>query len=267
MPIDNQLFPTSTFKELEDILLKIPPRSLIVTDIDNVLIYHTDKIIRPNSRTLYETHMEKLKTDFQEKTIHVKGREISFFEYLHGILIQGLQLKLLDDRIIDLFTKLRQNGHTFLALSQGKTGPYAEFDAIEEVRINHLKNLGLDFSKDFERIPPMILENLSPLPSPIFKEGIILTAKRSKALSLQNFLNHIPKTWESLVYIDDKAAWVKEIHAYFRKNYPLKVIWYQNQRFLHEEPDEHVAKKQFDLLQLYHKWVNDDEILKSSKAS
>ena len=258
----NQILSMSTFQELEGILLKIPQKSLIVTDIDNVLTVHKDKIIRPNSRSLYDILMTELKMDSHGKTQFINGTEIPFFEYLHSKLIRGIRLELLEKRNVELLKTLREMGHSILALSQGKTGNYGEIPAMEDVRISQLKELGLNFSESFKDISSMTLDISCSYPYPIFKDGVILTAKASKALSLENFLNRIQKNWETLVYIDDRQDWIEEIYNHFRPYMSVIVIWYKNQKFLRECPDSTLAKKQFDFLRTKHIWLNDEEAQK-----
>ncbi|MBS0185970.1 MAG: DUF2608 domain-containing protein [Proteobacteria bacterium] len=262
----NQILYITTFKELKELLLKIPPRSLIVTDIDNVLVVHKDKILRSSSRLLYESLMQELKEDFCKKTKLIKNNiKISFFEYLHGKLIQRICLEPLDENMIPFLKVLRKQGHSLLALSQGKTGAYAEFNPIEDVRINQLKNLGFNFSESFKDIPPIKFKALHEVRFPVFKEGVILTSKTSKAMALQAFFDVTQKSWQTLIYIDDNEDWVKEMYNYF-KNYMFVIgICYKNQKYLQELPDVKLARKQFTFLRNHQLWLTDAEINKDIK--
>lgn len=262
----SQIIPVSNFKEIENILEQLPSGCLIVTDIDNVLIFHKDKILRPASRPIYQKHMDALKKEFKDKTYRLKDKEISFFEYLHGLLIAGIRIDLLDKNIPDILKKLEKKGQTILALSAGKTGPYAYFNSMEDIRINLLKGLGLDFSENFN-LPCLILDVPSPSSPPTFKNGIILTGKASKALCLAVFLEHLQKTWNILVYIDDKEEWIQDVYNYFSPHMTVIALHYKDARFLNERPDEELAQKQFDFLKDHQKWINDEDLEKMSAAN
>ena len=190
----------------------------------------------------------------------IGNKEIPFFEYLHGLLIRDIRIEILDEESPQLFERLRNQGQAVLALSAGKTGPYAEFESMEDLRIERLKALGFNFSSSFPGYVPTILEVPFTSSPPIFKEGVILTGKASKALCLESFLSRLQKSWMMLVYMDDRKDWVEEVYRHFSSRMPVLAIHYVNKKFLTENTDEELAKRQFDLLRSEHRWLSDEEV-------
>ncbi|MBS0185969.1 MAG: nucleoside monophosphate kinase [Proteobacteria bacterium] len=260
LSLKSQIVELSTFKEVKKVLNQVPSGSLIVTDIDNVLIYHRDKVLRPASKAIYRKLMDKLKDDFKDQMKKIGNKEIPFFEYLHGLLIRDIRIEILDEESPQLFERLRNQGQAVLALSAGKTGPYAEFESMEDLRVERLKALGFNFSSSFPGYVPTILEVPFTSSPPIFKEGVILTGKASKALCLESFLSRLQKSWMMLVYIDDRKDWVEEVYRHFSSRMPVLAIHYVNKKFLTENTDEELAKRQFDLLCSEHRWLSDEEV-------
>lgn len=259
--LGSQIIEAANYDQVIDILKNIPHGSLIAMDCDNVIMAFSDKILRPPSRKVYDQLIGDLRLDLKDQTMLVENRVIPLSEYVHGHLIQDANIKLVDQRIPSLIEGL-QNQHDVIALTAGKVGVFSIFESMEDFRIQQLNSLGVHFKNRITSVVAQTLEVEGAEPLPIFKEGVLLTAKSSKALCLQALIDYLQKTWPCLVVIDDRRHWIDELFDHFQSRFLIIAIHYRDEQIISDVPDQSLGQKQFNHLRDHFKWLSDQETTK-----
>lgn len=255
----------SRFDQIIGILKKTKPGTLVVLDVDNVSLKYTDKLLHPCGREAYRRHYAKLQESLYGQTISVGSRLIPLAEYLQSIMIQSLTSELIDPRLLGIIQELRGNGCDVIALTAGKIGPFGIFESMEDCRIEQLNKIGIDLNMgNFPQEAVKFEESVDGI-NPVFKQGVMLTAKSSKARCLDLLVKFLGARWGSVLVIDDRKSWVDEISTYeFTCGFSeITAVHYQDACF--EETftaeNEAVTERQFEYLKRHHKWPSAADLL------
>ena len=115
---------TSTLKQLKPILKQANQETLVIFDVDHVLIMPTDDYTL--SRPLYRKKLwEKLKKKLPEEKS----------EYLFSIVVSQAKWKLVDNNILQIINHLNYNKIPTIALTSLNTGKLGIINNREDLRI------------------------------------------------------------------------------------------------------------------------------------
>ena len=246
------------FTNLETIVDNSDENTLVIFDVKTVLITAKDLILSP----IYKTQFKKLK---EEMNAHLSQERI---EILYGILLAQQKSELVEGKILEILTKIKSKNIKSIALTSGKTGKFGYIKKREDLRINVLKELGIDFSFSYPTIETITFNNITNINvsrPPMYKKGILFTSNAEKGIVLKEFYNKEKIFPKKIVFVDNQ---LKNLHSVGKfcqaANIEYIGIHYTNVVNRKILPlNEKVAKYQFEILAKENKWLSDAEAMRA----
>jgi len=243
---------TDDLKPLEHIIKQADKDTLIIFDIDHVLIMPT------NEYTLNRHPFRKaLWKEIESR--HSKEE----MKYFYGITASKSRWRMVDPEIFPIFIDITKRQIPSIALSSIYTGKFGNIEKLEDWRIQHLKDIGFDFSKLSPIKDTFYIKKLEKHDGvPVLKSGVILTAQVDKAVVLDcvlNYYNYFPKR---IIFVDDQLHNLKSIEKMCSK---LHIKFYGiHYTAVSKMPipviDEKLEKLRFEILEKEHVWLSYKEI-------
>jgi hypothetical protein len=251
--------PICSLKEISQELEKMGSDSLIVLDVDEVLITSKDLFFHPIAEPfvlgLVKKEMREAKSDEERKSIEEK---------LSTSLLET-QRYLLEEDSPALLKRLLNKGCKVVALTSFPTGRFGKVAEVEKWRIDHLKSLGLDFSSFFPKTGRKEFSFIAKpsIAAPLFQEGILFSRGYAKGDVLVAFLNWIQFKPSKIVFIDD----ILENHDNMRvvlaaNNLCLRSFHYQFNNIPLDDANKEIIEFQFNNLIKNNQWLGDEEAQK-----
>jgi len=234
-----------SFKEAEKELNNVDANSLVLFDVDEVLIRPADALLTPSGGTF--AGWEKVPKE-------------QFDDFL-SIMIGATQYTLVDPDAPQVVADLKKRGVPTLGFTACRTGAFATIPSMENWRFKQLNQLGIDFSPSFTKecsFPELVGENVNP---PLCKKGILfcgdfyIPKKSSKGLLLDAFLDRFKLHPSKVVFFDDDLKNLVAVEEILQK----REIPYQGLLLQKDFPalDEKIAELQLQTLLEKKKWISD----------
>lgn len=193
---------------------KADENTLVIFDVDNVLIVPQDPYLQPKARVQFSNIYKELTKVLDEGQV---------FLFHHIVAIKN-KSQLVEPDILNIIHKLQQSKVKIIALTGAKTGAVANI--IPDVpfwRYNSLKNLGIDFSSTFPKkaqFRELKGDDLGNYPS--FEYGIVYSygSMNSKGDVLKcaiKELNWLPK---KIIFVDDRLEHINSVHSFLEQENP-----------------------------------------------
>lgn len=241
-----EIIQTSTLAPIEAALKKADADTLVIFDVDGVLIED------------YEKKFRNYIQEIEEKYEETKADELLSILYLNS------KNKLIDSQISKVIEELQNKKINVLFLTACDTGSWGKMTSLEEWRIHDLKSFGIDTSRSFRDVKAVtftFIPSKDPKRFPCFQEGIVFTCHLPKGKLLKAFLKYTGLSPKKIIFIDDKRSNLESIEE-FCKETGKKHTGFEYTAFT-ERPklplDEKRAHLQFEILEKEHKWLSDDE--------
>jgi hypothetical protein len=244
-------------EQLELILEQATPNSLVIFDVDEVLVYPTNIVQLQVASPFWEASM----SDIEQRL----GKDTR--DMLHSIMLLQTQWDVTDKKIPKLIAALQMKKIQVLALTSFRRGKMGKIHSIEEWRNAQLKKYDIDFSISagiaencFEINPA---RNIVKQLNPVYKDGIIYTDLHSKSEVLCAFLEQASLKPKEIIFIDDRLSNVQDIENFCNTS-SIKFIGIHDRRIMkkHTSFDENLGKYQFYYLEHFHIWLSDLEAIK-----
>lgn len=186
--------PTDTFATFFTVCEGFSEKSLVVLDVDRVLIEPRDAIMRvPNQRLLWELRYKYWN--------HLQPTQIANIASLVSLSESS---RIVDPLAIHFISHLQTKNIPVIGLTATGTTGYGHIASIPDWRINDLARFGISFATSFQQHPPFVLSQLnSNGPSPVFKSGIVFTGGYSKGNVLEAFLDTVGFMPDKVLFADD----------------------------------------------------------------
>ena len=252
-----QITKISDISLLEEILSEADSNTLVIFDVDHVLIMPTDEYSL--NRNLFR---KQLWTEMSKRLIK---EEFTFFK---SIAVSSAKWQLVDPYIIKIITALNEKHIPSIALTSLSTGKVGVIDKMEDLRIKELNSVGISFKHSTPLKGELYASALKEEHGvPLLKDGIILTAEVDKAVVLEYILNvekYFPK---SIIFIDDQLKNLESLDK-FCNNHKIK---FQGVHYtavsLMTPPviDESLELTRFKILEEEHIWISYNELINRLK--
>lgn len=197
------IYHVDNLDRLQRALPELDENSLVVFDIDDVLVTNADAWEREYfpKRSTDSTMLSiyNLKSDLNARVDRVKR------DHLWQTYMSAFPGTLLAHDAPQLIKKLQEKGVKVIALTGIWVNAHDQF--VEDMRIKSLAELGIDFAQSFTAYDGVSLTACNfEGKSPIFKGGIIFTALacNSKGDVLKEFIKLIGWVPKRVIAIDDK---------------------------------------------------------------
>lgn len=244
----------SQIEQLPLILEKASEKTLVIFDVDEVLVYPTNLVQLQVASPFWEAKMADI-----EKRLGKTNRDL-----LHSIMLLQSRWELTDARLPSIIHDLQKRKVQVLALTSFRRGKMGNIESIEEWRNKQLKNYQIDFSisaglsqNQFEINK---LTKSDGTKKPVYRDGIIYTDLHLKSDVLSSFLKQGNVTPKEIIFIDDRLSNINDLEI-FCKDFNIGYVGIHDDRILkkYSSFDENLGAYQFQHLEQHHKWLTDEE--------
>lgn len=240
--------PASNLDVIEKEIAALDGNSLVVFDIDYTLIIPRDSILKPCG----EYHLQKW----------IRGIEIQAEQkmILSSLIMLQSKVALINERIFDILDLLKQKKIKTVALTAMQTGQYGLIPSMEAWRVKQIGDLGIHFGWSFPLTEHFELEEFVDfLTKPVFKQGILGSARYPKGKVLSAFLRKMGWKPSKIVFIDDRLDFIDSVEAEIEKEgIPLISFHYTEALDRHCHLDLRVADFQLNHLIQNYEWISDE---------
>lgn len=238
----------SSLTPLKKLLCRANEDTLVIFDVDHVLIMPTDE---------YDINLHPYRKElWQELCGRISTNEIKL---LTGITLAQAEWDFVDPDITNIFTDLERRRVPTIALTALYTGKLGNINKAELWRCQHLQDLGFNFAELSPIKKDLLLHELEENGSiPMLKSGVILTSQIDKGKVLEIVLHRSKYYPKTIIFIDDilenleslaKLCLRLEIEFYgFHYKAALGLI--------SQIIDKQREKLRFQILEKDRKWVN-----------
>lgn len=249
-----EIIQTKDIKVIENVLASIDADTLVIFDVDDVLMYPEDKILRSQNADACKVLVKQLKQRVGKDKI----------QDITSIILLARKNKPVDPKMIKLINTLQKNNIKVLALTNCATGKFGLIPNTKNWRISELKSHGYYFYKSWPNLKDI---NLKPVmkdsndASPVYKEGVLFVDQTGeKGAVLDAFLTSIKIIPKRIVFIDDKSKNLVSV-AEFAKQNDVEFIGIEYTKVLEEKEvlNKNIAQLQFEVLEKKKKWISDIE--------
>jgi hypothetical protein len=238
--------------QLKNILQKVTPESLVVFDIDEVLIYPENVVQLQIGSPFWEASMADIEVRLGTNTRNL----------LHSIMLLESRWQLTDHMIPALIQQLQSKKIKTVALTAFNRGEMGKIKALEDWRAAQLKQYGIDFSissnlskNPFDITKLTLIHGKLP---PLYKEGILYTNQYQKGAVLKAFLEQINLHPTEIIFIDDRIHNIKSVEAFCRSA-NIQFTGIHDNRILNKHTvfNKSLGQYQFHHLEQNHTWLSD----------
>jgi hypothetical protein len=253
------LYFSVTTDKINELLSSIDNATLVIWDVDGVLINGCDKIF--HSENIYSGLNDFYVTDIQNKySLSPEQRNI----FLSQLLLQR-SIRLVDKSLPAIIQVLKNKQIKNIALTQFAVGPFGEIKCTEDWRIDELKKLSIEFDYSFPGLTEVALNKLVKYNSttPLYKKGILFCNRHSKGDVLGAFLDTLKWQPTQILFIDDKIESLESVqHELKKRKMNYLGLHYTAALNFSSEINENLVKFQFEYFKTNGIWLNDQEALK-----
>lgn len=232
-----ETFITDDDRVLRQMLEEADKDTLVVFDCDEVLITPDDTLFSPVNEDNYK------------KTIQYLNKKVGFSK-ADDILIsirKRHKFRLLNDELPNIIKNMQNRGVSVVVLTAHWTGEFHNIKSVEDLRKNELNQFDFDFKKSWNDVGKIVFYELpTKLPKynitkyPIFENGIIFACNIDKGAMLQKFLNHVSRTFDKVIFVDDKMKNIRSIKKFCEmNNIRGKCIQYKKAKLFNKNKADH----------------------------
>lgn len=242
------IYTIENLAKLSEMLRDVNESDLVLFDVDYVLINYNDKVLRPCG--------EKLRKELRKKIKQLEKQEKDF---LDGQTVLDAKIGLVDLEMPALIAEVQKKSQHVIGFTSSGIGPLGPITNQEELRVAHLRQFGIDFSKAFPAHKS--LHNMkNPNFLPVFYQGILFAIPDKKGESLMIFLGKIKLQPRKIIFIDDRIENIQSVaEECIRHHIEFIGLHYTAAASFSEQVDEKVARYQYDYLIKNKRWLSDTE--------
>lgn len=202
-PADFQIISTPTLEPVEAALKDADKNTLVIFDVDDVLLMPTDEIYLVDRGEYFTKIMDDLKKHFTKTK----------FEKMINAIMIGRPVKIVDFKIIPLIKSLQTKEVPVMALTALSTGRFNNKQSFVEWRIEQLKNADIIFNQ-WAAVKPKKFTDFAIKNPPEFKEGVLFSSGIPKGEILKTFLQDCYSKPKRIVFLDDRRNNLESVEAF-----------------------------------------------------
>ncbi|WP_341792922.1 DUF2608 domain-containing protein [Rickettsia endosymbiont of Ceutorhynchus obstrictus] len=246
-----EIIPTNDFKVIEEYVNKADKDTLVIFDVDDVLMMPTDEfaVNAPIRKEL----TQKLKERYSKDEL----------TYLYSCVFEKRTVQPVNSNMKDLINRLEQRNIPAIALTGWWTGKFGKITEMENLRFDALKQLDISFintSPFKENMTFPELKNKGGIP--MLKSGVILTALVDKGLVLKSALAKSNLHFKKIIFIDDDLKYLESVEKVCHElNIDFKGIHYGAAKIAPLPIlDKEKEQLRYEILEKEHIWLLDKEL-------
>lgn len=190
----SKIITTHTLEPIELSLKDADQTTLVIFDVDDVLLMPTDSIYLISRGDYFNNIMEDFKKRYTEDQIE---------KMINAIMI-GRPVKIVDSKIISIIKSLQKNDIPVMALTALSTGAFDNNKSFVEWRIQQLKEVDITFNNKWNALNSKKFTNLKAINPPEYKGGILFSSGIPKGDILQSFLFECNLKPKRIIFLDDR---------------------------------------------------------------
>lgn len=246
----SKILETTCYTHMHQISKTPPKDALFIFDIDEVLIHAKDQVLRP-------PHKGRWLHDYIDSKYPPEEAK-----YLSGFIWSHYQVDLVDPLLPEITENLVKSDAYAIALTAGWNGSLGHTENHCDLRVNILKEHGIDFSKSFDIEKELFFEDLTYCgKTASFKDGVTFACMMPKHLVLDALLKEIDFSPAEIHFIDDHLPNLKGMENYCLEQgldfYGYHYIGVEDKET--EPLNEERAHLQYQTVLTTKKWLSDDE--------
>jgi len=196
-PLAAQVIPIDCFEQAQPILDQADTNTLIIFDVDLVLLMPADPAFQP-------ANVRDHRALFKQETAGLSAEE----RYLaKNIIIQTVGATLVQESAPQLIWDLQCRGIPTIALTGALSGTCCDCDDLQHDRFNTLAQFGIDFSQTYPWVGPLSFDSLPGHANrhPLYNRGILYCngKEASKGEVLAHFFDAIHLRPLKVILFDD----------------------------------------------------------------
>ena len=234
---------------IEKCISDLDEDALVVFDIDYTIIVYNDRILAPCGEAYFQ--------DFRNKLLALQEQG----EILGSKIHLESKVSLVDEKILNLLEMIKWRKIKTIALTAIPTGKFGVITNAEEWRVNQLDSLGINFNWSFPSIDSIILTEFEGKKSqPIFKQGVLASARYPKGEVLCAFLKKMRWKPSKVIFIDDRMEYIDSVECELDKENIEHISFHYTAATDQScHLDQRLADFQFDYLMHHGDWLSDQE--------
>ncbi len=241
------------FKALEEEFFSLDENSLLVLDVDGVLVLFDVGFC------WLQEHC-KIKSLPEEKVSH-----------LISIYLKKKEEKPVEEQVSHQLKELQQKGIKIVALTSTTTKGYGNIECMPTLRATSLKELDIDFSGTFSREPFLFNGDTSK-----HVAGVLCVGRENKGEALVSFLYKTNFFPHKILFIDDQKDNLINVHEALegfnnepgqtRQKIEHTEILYTRALNYVQYPAEEIFHFQIDWLIAHKEWLSEEEARRKIEA-
>lgn len=244
---------THTFTPVEIALSNVDKDTLVVLDVDEVLITSVDQYFKRPRGPVNDKLYSEFKKDLSPER----------YDYLDSILYLESKFKVTNQKLIQLIKKLQENHIPVLALTAVSPGKLGKIQSRADWRIQHLKGFGISFAEYWNKIKSKYFTEFKVNDSrkqPLFKSGILFSSNTPKGEVLKAFLAYINLKPKKIIFLDDMRKNLESVE-YFCNQQGIEFLGFEYlASYTQVKPiNEELVRFQLNTLKSKEYWLNDEE--------
>lgn len=253
----NHSFQFSQINSLEELKDEFDESTLMVFDIDEVLITTEDHFNHPYAEKLLLSIMQQAisnaKTDDEKRELE-KRLSLCILLPRRGVI---------EPNAPTIVSRMQQKGAKVIGLTSLPTGTFGLISQLERWRIEHLQSLNIKFTHDFFELERRIFETLQDEEKydPLYDEGILFSPGYHKGDVLKEFLKTINWKPSKVIFVDDLVENIASVHDALKSmGIPFEGYQYLGAHRFFKELNEEVISYQISHLLDTKEWLSDLEV-------
>jgi hypothetical protein len=233
-------------------VLKLTKDDLVTFEVKGVIFSPKDQILAHKFIPKYKQFLKQIEL--------TKGIEEA--KRLDKIVLLNYEPKLVDENIPQIIKAIQHNGTKVIALTGGYTGAISAAQTKEDLRVETLKNFGIDFSSSFlvteMRFDSLIKKRSNDL-LPLYKNGILFTSRYPKGVILKIFLEKVKFEPKRIIHIDNSIKKIEDVRMFADAagiDY-LGIHYTKAHENYSQELNQAVTDKKFEILVEQDLWISD----------
>lgn len=253
---DGVILEVENLNQFKQVVSSSDQETLVIFDVDNVLIIPDDPIWRPCGKPL----LKKLIAETLENPA-VCPKDKYSSNYLMSQFLLTRKVSLVDKETLSIVKDLQRRGVPTIALTASFSGNFGAIARGCDWRVNELKKLGFDFSLSFSKVGFIQFPKANNKEFyPVFQSGILFSSQHPKGETLHSFLKAIHWYPKQVIFIDDRLDFLQSVEQVMQKC-RIKFIGfhYTAAQKLPCTVDEKLAEFQFRYLIQHGEWLSQEE--------
>ena len=235
--------------------------TLVIFDVDDVLLMEEDQILRGNTKA--KKHLKSLFSQLDKEFGPLNPEQ---WNSLKSEILLSSKRRVIEEEAVLLIKRMQSMGAKVIVLTACQIGACGSINSLPEWRIQELKHHNMDFSQAFSKIDDLSLDDadFKKNKQPLFKSGCLFSTGYAKGVVLKHFLKHLKKAYpewklKKVIFFDNQKDNLESVEITTKRlNILYKGLFYTFSEKL-SQINLKLGKFQLYYLFKHKKWLTDSQ--------